>query len=205
MANRNFSNSRIYSMHVAPVEADCDITIGATGAVSSILGGQLISSVTRLSAGTYQIRLTDNYTRLFSMESILQAPVTGSAVAGGALSVGTVYSIQTLGSTTQAQWVAAGVDKGITAAPGVIFKAATAGAGTGTVKAIGNAGIAQVEVISGNNMLASANAGGGIIVVQCLAPTSSSVTTMIPTDPAQGSVLGLMFLLSNSSLSINGS
>lgn len=201
MANRNYPAKFIYGMHLMPVRLDATISIGASGA-PTITNGLGIKSITRLVAGVYQIQLQDNYAQFLDLDVNFASPVSGSAVPGGSFSVGTVYQIVTLGSTTQAQWVAAGVPSGITAAPGVVFKAATVGAGTGTVKVLGNSGIGTFEII-GSGMLSYQpfNAGtGGLITFQCLAPTSSSVTTSIPTDPASGSTMFLELFLNNSNV-----
>jgi hypothetical protein len=45
---------------------------------------------------------------------------------------------------------------------------------------------------------------GGWIIVQFLAATSSSVTTLIPTAPAAGSVVGMSFFVDQSSILIAG-
>lgn len=190
-----------------PVEIDCQISIGATGAVSSFSGAG-VNAITRLSAGVYRIQLQDNYAKCFLVSASLASPVTGSAVAGGAFVTSTIYQIVTLGTTTQAQWVTAGLPSNQTAAVGMIFKAAGAGAGSGTVKALGNSGVTKVETIGSiNTMLAPAPAPnlGALLHIQCLGATDASTTTLIPTDPASGSVLSLLALLSNSSVSINGS
>jgi hypothetical protein len=76
MANRNFSNSRIYSMHTMPVLVDCTITIGATGAVSSFTG-PLVKSIVRTGTGLYTINLQDPYSGLYNLIGSAQSPVSG--------------------------------------------------------------------------------------------------------------------------------
>ncbi len=61
---------------------------------------------------------------------------TAPLVSGGAFVVSTVYSINSLGTTTQAQWNTAAGTSNLTYAVGSVFTAAAAGAGTGTVSAI---------------------------------------------------------------------
>lgn len=209
MANRNFpSAGKIYSLHVMPVMLDCRIPIGASGAVGTVKGAG-IEGVTRLSTGRYRIQLQDNYNRFFSASSSIVAPVSGSALgvtaAGAALTTGTVYQIVTLGTTTTANWVTLGLPVGVTPAVGQTFKAAAtgAGAGTGTVKAIGNAGISVIEIVGDPQTMLSpvgTPGAGGYIVVQCLGATDASTTTLIPTDPASGSSIQLALILSNSSV-----
>lgn len=201
MANRNYTSSRLYSMHQMVVSLDMRIAIGASGAPTLTSNSQ-VASVTRLAAGQYRIQLADNFNKIICMNSLMESPAAGSSVPGGSFVTGTVYQIQTLGSTTQAQWVTAGLPSNLTAAVGQVFKAAGAGAGTGTVKILGNSGISSIEITaSSQTMLAPAPAPnlGGYIVFQTLAPTSSSVTTMIPADPANGSVIKLDIKLLNSS------
>lgn len=196
MANRNFPSQRIFGFHMLPVRLDCSVQIGASGAVSSF-SGKGIAAVTRLSAGIYQIQLQDNYFSYLTSYTAFESPVTGSAIAGGSFVATTIYQIVTVGSTTQAQWHAAGVPAGITAAPGVVFKAATIGAGSGTVKALGSSGISAVEMIGQPATMISNqpfNAlQGGYLTYQCLASTT-------PTDPASGSVMNFEIYMNNSSV-----
>jgi hypothetical protein len=203
MANRNFPNQgKLYSQHVMPIALDCTIQIGASGAVSSF-AGLGVSSVTRLATGIYQILMQDNYYACYAIDANMVSPQTGSAIAGGSFSVGTLYQIVSLGTTTQAQWVAAGLPASLTAAPGLAFVATAVGAGTGTVKAVGNSGISSVELCALPSLSANANVAvqpGAIFLLQTLAPTSTSVTTSIPANPASGSSIVATFLLNNSSV-----
>lgn len=208
MANRRLTQF-MYSPHAMPVVLDCNIAIGATGAVGTIVG-PMISSVTRLAVGTYKVKFQDNFNKFFGLDSWLEAPVSGSNVAVTAIAPGTVYQITVLGTTTTAQWVTAGVPAGITPAVGVAFLAAATSAGTGQVKILGSSGISAVEVVGVTNTQLSPGQylgspyQGGYVIVKCIGPTASGDTTPIATDPADGSLLGLKFYLSNSSVIVAG-
>lgn len=205
MANRNFTQF-MYTPHKAPVIIDCNIAIGATGAVGTVKGPG-VTSVTRLAAGNYMVKFQDNYYKFYGADHWIQAPLSGTPVAGGAFITGTVYQIVTMGTTTQAQWVTAGVPAGITAAVGVAFKAAGAGAGTGTVNTLVSSGIASVEVIGNTSLQLAPQPApyqGGYVIVRTLGPTAAGNTALIATDPVSGSVLGLNFYLSNSSVTLQG-
>lgn len=77
MANRNFaSGGKLFSMHVMPVMVDCQITIGASGAVSSFVG-PLIDDVQKVATGVYEISLSDNFNRLFFAAGSAQSPSVG--------------------------------------------------------------------------------------------------------------------------------
>lgn len=206
MANRSWANTgKIWAPHVFPVLLDCNITIGSTGAVGTVVGPG-IASVTRLAVGTYKILFQDDYNKLFGMEAALKAPVTGSNVAATALVPNTVYEITAMGTTTQANWETAGVPSGVTAAVGVAFKAAATSSGNGTAKAIGASGISSVELVGlPNTMMQNSGVNvGGYVIVQCVGPTDATTTTQIATDPASGSILFLQFYLSNSSVVVQG-
>lgn len=221
MAARNFYN-RIFNWHLFPVSLDAQVSIGASGAptlvTSSTVTGSSptatmaqsrgIHSITRLAAGQYQIQLEDNYSSLLGFSAHFTSPVTGSAVAGGAFVTSTVYQIITLGTTTQAQWIAAGVPSGITAAVGVVFKAAGAGAGTGTVKAMTGPTADYQSAIMGipdlmlNNQPFNPGSGGYInfMTVGPTTPgTSSADASPAPKDPDNGTTMYISILLSNSS------
>lgn len=77
MANRNFANGgKIMAMHVGPVLANTNITIGSSGAVASFIG-TLTSSVTRVSTGIYKINLADPYFGHLFSSGACQSPVSG--------------------------------------------------------------------------------------------------------------------------------
>lgn len=206
MANRRFTQFN-YSMHMMPVHLDCNIAIGATGAVGTVVGPG-IYAVTRLAAGIYKIQFQDNYYKLFGMDSVIQSPVTGSNVAVTAITPGSVYQITVIGTTTTAQWVTAGLPVGTTPAVGQVFLAAATSAGTGQAKLLGVSGISAVELIGDSNTqlgpLGLPQYQGGYAVIKCLGATDASTTTLIATDPANGSKLYLDFYLSNSSVVVQG-
>jgi hypothetical protein len=129
----------------------------------------------------------------------LVSPVTGGNLTSG-LTVGVPYVIVSLGSTTTAQWVTAGVPIGATPAVGLSFiAAATSVAGGGAVKAVGKSGIESIEVCGDPNLSINpssattslGNSSGSYMILQCL---NSSGTV---TAPAAGSVVGLSFYMNN--------
>lgn len=205
MANVTWQNAgHFYAPHVMPILTDCNIQIGGTGAVGTVVGPR-ISSVTRLAVGTYKIKFQDNYNALFGVQAMLQAPVSGSNVAVTGVTPGVVYQITVLGTTTTAQWVTAGVPAGITPAVGVAFLAAATSSGTGQVKILGASGVNTVEIVGVTNTQLAPTGGsvymGGYVIVKCIGPTASGDTTPIAVDPASGSALYLQMYLSNSSAS----
>lgn len=121
-----------------------------------------------------------------------------SAVTGWA--TGFAFAL-TVSDTNLADWQSVGLMPGLTPTVGQGFVAIATGAGhsTGQVHAAGVSGIVSVEVIGDpNQTFAPAPQGGSAhpgswLLVQFLAPTSSSVTTAIPTAPAAGSVVGMSF------------
>lgn len=136
-----------------------------------------------------------------------------AAVAG----LATAFSFaQTVSDTNLGDWQAVGLSKGLTPTVGQSFIATATGAGgsTGTAIAAGVSGITSIEVIGNPNVsfapMPQGGSGhfGGWLLVQLLAPTSSSVTTPIPTAPASGTTIGLNFYvdarLSPSNIGVNG-
>lgn len=207
MANRTFRQF-FYTPHMMPVMLDCNWEIGATGAVTAdSVKGPGISSVTRLAAGIYKIQLEDNYNRFYGAWANIQAPVTGAGVALGSITPGLVYQISSLGNSTTANWVTAGVPTGITPALGVVFKAAATSSGTGEAKLLGVSGVSAVEILGDtDDQLAPVGAGsaGGYVVIKCLGATDASTTTLIAKDPAEGSKMYVNIYLSNSSVMVQG-
>jgi hypothetical protein len=126
-------------------------------------------------SGLILVQLQNQFSRLLSVQSSVQSPVTGGALTS--VTTGNVYTIVTVGTTTTAQFVAKGLPAGVTPAAGQTFLASASGAlgGNGTVKIAGVSGIAQIEV-AGSPILQNANVyqnGGGQIILQCLAPSLS--------------------------------
>lgn len=157
-----------------PVQIDAIISIAGTGA-PTLSSGPLVKAITRMAAGQYRLQLQDNYSKLLEFEACAQSAPSGTPVSGGSFSIGTVYQIITMGTTTQAQWVTAGVPVGVTAAVGVVFKAAAAGAGTGTVNTIVSSGISSIELMGNNNNMLNnqpfTSTNGGFIDFQCMSPS----------------------------------
>lgn len=120
------------------------------------------------------------------------------------------YVITSLGTTTLAQWQAAGLPAGLTPAVGQAFIAIATGSigGTGTV---GAPSVPTIEVFSiiGDpnstlqNSSVAANAGARLLV-QMLAPTNSSTTTLAAASPADGTTVSLSFIFDRSSVTIDG-
>lgn len=111
------------------------------------------------------------------------------------LTVGQAYVIVSLGTSTPANWQALGFPSNIVPAVGAAFIAntATAGTGTGVVETPSVSGITSVEAVGDPNQTCNPATGGGTLISQCLGATSSGVTTLIPTAPANNSVVGMNF------------
>ena len=123
------------------------------------------------------------YYHILSFSAMLAGPVTGSAVAGGSFVSGTLYVIQSLGTTTQAQWETAGLPAGVPAAVGATFVAAGAGAGTGTVKAATLSGVYTVELAGDPQKGVGPSTAGSVLYFVCWDAAGS------PVDPTSGSTL----------------
>jgi hypothetical protein len=120
------------------------------------------------------------------------------------------YVITSLGSTTLAQWQAAGLLPGFTPTVGQAFIATATGSigGSGTVGAPGVLSVLKLSVVGDPNQTISnssiaANAGA-MVMIQFLAPTNSSTTTLVAAAPADGTVVGMCFRFDGSSVTIDG-
>ena len=196
MANR-FLQQFFFGFNHYPVWIEGSATIGASGA-TSLLKGSGVKSLTRKAAGVYELKLEDNYNRFLSFSSQLIAPVTGAAVTGGSFVTGTPYVIQSLGSTTSAQWEAAGVPTGNVASVGDAFVALGAGAGTGTVKAVGTSGVFAISVFGDVQASISPAVTGSLIYFKCIDAAGAAV------DPTSGSQLYFEVKMRNSSVKGKG-
>lgn len=150
--------------------------------------------------GSIMVQFKNNYNYYLGGFSGAVSPLSGSPVTS--TTTGLVYVIVSLGTTTLAQWQAAGVLVGQTPAVGLAFVAKATGAigGTGAVEvpATAGSGITSFEVqgdahLSQNSSIAS-NAGM-VVIINCYA--SGTLTA-----PASGSTLGMSFFWDASSVGI---
>jgi hypothetical protein len=161
-------------------------------------------------AGFALIQFKQNFNIYLGGFSGFVSPPTGSTTSTTA---GHAYIIHTLGTTTLAQWNAAGLPAGLTPSVNQSFIAtATASlGGTGSVYVPSISGITSVEIVGDpNQSVANSNIavnGGAYILAQFLAPTSTSTTTLVATAPTDNSVVSMSFFFDQSSadvIMING-
>ncbi len=166
-------------------------------------------------AGTIIVQLTDQFKSLYAVDFGLFSPNgTPAAITAASTNqtVGVAYTITTLGDATLANWRTLGVPKGITPAVGVSFVALATGAGTGTTArvaptAAAGSNIFSIEVVGNPNLSLAPNIQaqgfGGQIILQCRNDSSADAPAIA--TPADGTVIGLKFILSNSSVTVGGS
>lgn len=209
-----------YNPHNKATVLDCNFIVDETngnglGIRSLDQGGRIASVYMHTSAtpaasnpqpaeGYIVVNLQDNYNAYLGGYSGFVAPLSGTPISisgSSVLTVGAVYIIASLGTSTQANWVAVGVPANIQAAVGVSFIATVTGSGTGTgvVEAPAAAGsnIDHIEVIGDANLMNSngaqvLGAGNGMqIILACYKGNTL-------TKPANNTVIGLNFYMNNS-------
>jgi hypothetical protein len=154
-------------------------------------------------SGFALIQFKQNFNIYLGGFSGFVSPVSGSPLTS--VTQHAAYIIVSLGTTTLAQWQAVGVPAGLTPSVGMSFIATATQAigGTGAVEVPSVSGITSVEVVGDPNQSISnasiAANGGAYVLVQFLAATSSSVTTLVATAPANNSVVGMSFYFDQSS------
>lgn len=218
-----------YSNITMPVEIDCNFVVDSTngnglgirslksnGYVENVFmhtsatpgrgGGNFLNP--NPAVGYAVIQMKNNFNKYLGGFTGFVSPVTGSPLTS--TTSGLAYIIVSLGTTTLAQWQAAGVPQGFVPAVGLSFIAIATGAigGTGAVEVPGISGVQAVEVVGDPNQSIASSAiaqySGARILVQFLGSTSSSVTTLIPVAPTNNSVCGMTFKFDRSSVTIDG-
>jgi hypothetical protein len=200
-------NQAIPSNNGVPLPIYFTISSGSAtaGSVWTDGSGNLYTVSTTLSSGTvlktsgYQAPSPAAGTLTFVSGTGASTALTYSAAVAG-LATGFTFA-QTVSDTNLQDWVGVGLPPGVTPALNVSFVATATGSGgsTGTVWPTKVSGVTSIEVIGDPNVsLAPQPTGptahqGGWILVQFLGATSSSTTTLIPTAPADNSVVGLSF------------
>lgn len=170
------------------------VNFGATGSVSSTAGNG-VYGVTLLTTGLYEVKLVENFNGFVQFVPQMYGGVTGNNVASGSLATGTAYQITSVGTTT---WSSAGLDSDFTPAVGSVFVATGTAAGTGTAKVLGSSGVASVQLMQNqSSLLQNNNASqgkGSAFIIACYDYAGALVA------PANGSALGFMLMLRNSSV-----
>lgn len=159
--------------------------------------------------GTIIIQLQDNYNRSLSGFDSKVSPVSGTPLT--ATTAGTPVIIVSLGTATAAQslteFQAVGLPKGITPAVGVSFvptSSATIGHSAAVeIAASAGTGVSTIETLGDPNLSIAPTPGsnqgfGAQIILQC---RNYSGTVAAPAD---GSVISIAMLLSNSSIIVQG-
>lgn len=156
-------------------------------------------------SGVICVALQDNYNDYRFGTAGWVVPLSGTPISISGSSVltrGAAYVIVSLGSSTQANWVTAGLSPFIKAAVGVSFIASGTGGftGTGQVEAQKStgAGITDIEVLGDANLMNNIQGGStlGFGVGMQLILLCYNGTTL--TAPADGTVIGLSFFLNDS-------
>lgn len=219
------------TLHKKPVQLDCSFIVNATDTgglgITNFKGAGIQNVYMHTSAtpaagnpnpqvGLIYVKFQDNYNFYYLSNYELISANTGSTInisTGSSLTIGNAYVIKTLGTTTTANWVAVGVPIGITPAVGLAFIAiATSGSGTGTVGLPAQSTITKIETV-GNPGLSITSQGPAILGTQstgayglygCYAATNSTSTVLILTAPGAGTMINMKFLLSNSSITVQG-
>jgi hypothetical protein len=128
------------------------------------------------------------------------SPLSGTPLTSTTSGVG--YVIVSLGTTTLAQWQAAGVPQGLTPSVGMAFVAIATGAigGTGAVETPSSSGIMSLEVVGDpNQSIRNSNVyqnGGAYLLLQALNTSDAQ------TAPANNTVIGMSAFFDLSSVSI---
>jgi hypothetical protein len=224
----NYPNNKLYQYEAYPILLSCNFVVDSTNAnglgIRSLKGTGIANVFMHTSAtpgngnygklnpnpanGIILVQFQNQFNRYLSGFSGQVAPLDGSSQTS--VTAGNPCVIVSLGTATLAQWQAKGFPVGMTPAVGAAFVASATGAigGSAAVQGPVASGIDQIEVVGDPNLtLQNSNLyqnGGGQMVLQCLGATSAGVTTLIPKAPVNGSVIGLNFYLSNSSVAVNG-
>lgn len=234
IANRNFASAgKIYSGHVKPIFIDMQFQVASSDSAGLGITGLKGAYVTNVfmhtsatpgsnnsllnpnpASGTIIVQLNDNYSGLYSMNYSIISPNSASDVKidNSAMTAGVAYVITTLGNATAAKWHLIGVPAGVTPAVGVSFIAASnGGAGnslTSRVQTSAAAGsnIFGIELVGTPNQsiapLPTANQGyGASFILQCRKSTSDASAIAAPAD---GSIIQLRLVLSDSSVLVGG-
>jgi hypothetical protein len=239
MANRRYQSQFVQSFETQQVLLDCNFIVDSTNGnglgIRSLKGAGIAAVYMQTSAtpsalnpmgsasapGLIYVQLQDCYRRYLAGFSGFVDALSGTniAVDSTLLTIGQVYVITVLGTTTAADWLALGLPAGVVPAVGLPFiaKATGHGSGSGQVQTSQSSGAYDIELVGDPNLSTAAMAKlpqaniqpigqvvGGYLICRIMGPTSTSNPTPIPVAPPNNTVIGLSMLLSNSSVQILG-
>ena len=168
-------------------------------------------------AGLVMVQFKNNFNYYLGGFSGFVSPVgspTTSTTSG--LTAGAAYVITVLGNTTLAEWQTIGLPPGFTPTVGqtIVVPSGVTGTGgghTGKVGIPGVSGVTSIEAMGDPNQLLNnsniASNAGAVMTFQFLAPTISTgayIAPMIPTAPANNTVVGMTFYFDGSSVTVDG-
>lgn len=186
----------------------------ATNDTAGTIGTALAITLAALPSGIASVfSFTAAGTTTVTATSTKAGPLPG-APSEGTDPTGFTFA-NTIFKTNNQVWQAVGLPLGVNPAIGAAFVATALGSSTngtssGTVTAVGNSGNVTVEVVGDPNATMNpvpTNGGantGGWVMLKFLQATSTSVTTLIPVAPANGSSVGFSFIVEQSSILISG-
>jgi len=188
----------------------------ATNASAATIGAALVLTIENLPSapGSATMSFTATGTTTVTVVSTAAAPLAGVPMDSATKPTGATMAL-TKSKTNLQNWQNVGLPKGCVPTVGQAFIAiasgdSTQGGSTGTVAAVGVANAQIVQVVGDpNQTISRAPQGGspnsgGLILVQFLAATSSSVTTPVATAPTDGDVIGMSFYVEQGSIQIDG-
>lgn len=185
---------------IAAVQSGVAITLSAATS-SSTTGSITYQGVgsPNPATGFIEVQLSANHAGYQSGSFSLSSPLSGSSVSiSSGLTVGALYTITALGSSTAANFQALGLPVGIAPAVGVTFIATSSAAGTGTgtvqLSAATGSGVDHLEMIGDANLTsAPTDNSGSLLYFVNLGATNSTTTTFVAKAPADGTLVTLTF------------
>ena len=207
------SGATFYGTVIAQVNVTATQPGTINGHLFALTGAVTLSNTNTLNlfpqavsgGGAFIVQLQDAYHFAYCGCKSIVSPVSGTSlkIDNSALTAGTPYIITTLGNSTAAQWQALGLPNGIKPAVGASFIANSVGAGANTstsrvmTTAVAGSGITTIETIGDPNQsiapdLTKSQGFGAQFILQCRNSAGQDAA------PADGTVISLMFYLSNS-------
>ena len=217
----NYPNNKLYQYEAYPVLVNCNFVVDSTNGnglgIRQLKGAGVANVFMNTSAtpgvgnygklnpnpvqGAILVQFQNNFNRYISGFSGIIPQLTGSSIPITGLTAGRAYVITSLGTSQAADWVAAGLPVGMTAQVGAAFIATGVGTGSGTVQQSSGEPLFISPIGDPNATLSNSNIyqNGGAQMILYMLNASGSLTA-----PLDGSVVGLSFLMSNSSVAVSG-
>lgn len=208
MSVRSYPNQFVESFQSGLTYIQASMTVDSTQTSNtsnykiSNLSGNGIANVALVGTGVYKVTLTNSFFTLLDFHANIQGP-TGTPVAIASLAATTPYVVSTVGTSTAASWVIAGVPQSLSSsvAVGMAFVSSadsSTATGSGYAAPVITSGVSTVQVYGNPNLTINTTQASALPYFMFQTLYTSAGPVLAPATPVDGTVLRINMFFRNS-------